>query len=394
MKWIAALCGQLALAVIVIMAAPVATQAGEPYEIHVVEPLTGNSSFVGNGQKQMLEIAAATINKDGGIKGRPLKFTFHDDQTTPQLTVQIVNEIIATHPAVILGMGAVAACNAVTPLVANGPFIYCFTPGAHPAAGSYVFSSCVNTLGLIKAAVRYYRLKGWTKLAMISSSDATGQEIDRGIDEVLALPENRGMTMVEHPHFNIGDVSVAAQIERIKAAGPQAMIAWTTGASISTIFKAMIQAGLDIPIVTTNGNQSFPQMSQYVSFLPRQLLIASALFPEHDGIYQLDPRVEKAQHAMYAALAAENLKADNMTTITWDVAMMVTSALRERGPEASAAQIRDYIANLTDYPGINGVFDFKTTPQRGLTDDDAIITRFDPQQKAWVWLSKPGGAPL
>ena len=97
---------------------------------------------------------------------------------------------------------------------------------------------------------------------------------------------------------------------------------------------------------------------------------------------------------MYAALQAENLKADNMTTITWDVAMIVASALRQLGPEASAAQLREYVANLTDFAGINGVFDFKATPQRGLTDDNAIIVRFDPQQKSWIWLSKPGGAPL
>jgi len=202
------------------------------------------------------------------------------------------------------------------------------------------------------------------------------------------------MTMVVRPHFNTGDVSVSAQIEQIKAAQPQAMIAWTTGASISTIFRAMIQEDLDIPVVTTNGNQSFPQMSQYASFLPRQLLLASALFPEHDGVYQLDPRVEKAQHEMYAALKAADLKPDNMTTITWDTAMIVASALRQIGPEATAAQLREYVANLTDFAGINGVFDFKTTPQRGLTDDNAIIVRFDPQQKAWIWQSKPGGAPL
>ena len=46
--------------------------AAEPYKIDVIEPLTGNSSFVGNGQKQMLEIAVEAINKDGGIDGRPI----------------------------------------------------------------------------------------------------------------------------------------------------------------------------------------------------------------------------------------------------------------------------------------------------------------------------------
>ena len=62
--------------------------------------------------------------------------------------------------------------------------------------------------------------------------------------------------MVAHEHFNPTDVSVTAQIEAIKAAKPQALIAWTTGAPIATIFKGIVQAGLDIPVGTTDGNMT------------------------------------------------------------------------------------------------------------------------------------------
>jgi branched-chain amino acid transport system substrate-binding protein len=200
--------------------------------------------------------------------------------------------------------------------------------------------------------------------------------------------------LVEHPHFNTSDLSVAAQIERIKAAEPQALIAWTTGIPVATIFRGMIQGGLDIPVVTTNGNQAFPQMEKFSAFLPPQLLIASCEFPEHDGLYQLDPRVEKMQHEMYASLKSANLKSDNMTTITWDVGLIVVNALKKLGPDATAAQLKDYVASLDGFAGVNGLYDFKAVPQRGLSDDNAIIVRFDLKDKAWVWLSKPGGEPL
>ncbi len=83
-----------------------------------------------------------------------------------------------------------------------------------------------------------------------------------------------------------------------------------------------------------------------------------------------------------------------MTGTSWDVGLVVVEALRKLGPDANAEQIRAFIANLTDFPGINGIYDFKKYPQRGLGPDSAVIVRFDAADKRWVWLSKPGGVPL
>jgi branched-chain amino acid transport system substrate-binding protein len=199
---------------------------------------------------------------------------------------------------------------------------------------------------------------------------------------------------VEHPHFNASDLSVTAQLERIKASGAQALIAWTTGAQIATVFKGVAQAGLDIPIATSPGNQQFQQLAQYVSFLPKQLLIPSASYPEHNGIITLDPRIEKVQHEMYALLKSANLKPDNATGTSWDPALLVVGALRKLGPAATAEQIRDYLANLVDFPGVDGLYNFKKVPQRGVDIDSVVIITYDAKDQRWVWLSKPGGLPL
>ena len=193
-------------------------------------------------------------------------------------------------------------CAAIAPLMKNGPVQYCLSPGYHPAAGSYVFSASASSIDQVAAVVRYYRLKGWTRIAAFETTDASGQDGDRAIAEVLDRPENREMKLVAQEHFNPTDVSVAAQIERIKASGAQALISWSTGAPVATVFKGAVQAGLDIPIAPTSGNQTFAQMEQWASFLPKQLLLPSALFPPHEGIVTLDPRVETVQREMYAAL--------------------------------------------------------------------------------------------
>ena len=68
--------------------------------------------------------------------------------------------------------------------------------------------------------------------------------------------------------------------------------------------------------------------------------MGSALFPEHDGVLKLDPRIEAAQHEMYAALKAHGQKADNIEATCWDAGLIVVAALKALGPDASAEQIR------------------------------------------------------
>ncbi|HEY3917577.1 MAG TPA: ABC transporter substrate-binding protein, partial [Stellaceae bacterium] len=383
----------LALAAATLLAT--AAARADDYTINVVMPLTGGAAFVGDGQRDVLQALAAVVNKDGGIQGKTLAFSFHDDQSSPQVAVQLANDALQSKPAVIMGSSIVAMCLAMALLMANGPVHYCLSPAIHPQPGSYTFSTSADSVDQVAAVVRYYRMKGWTKLAVLDTTDASGQDGDRAIDAVLNYPENKGvMQKVVAEHFNPTDISVAAQIEKIKASGAQALIAWVTGAPAATVFKGMIQAGLDIPVAPTSGNQSFSAMDQWASFLPKQLILASALFPEHDGVLTLDPRMEKAQHEMYAILKDRNLKADNMVATAWDAGLIVSAALKKLGPQATAAQIKDYISNLTDFAGVDGIYDFKKYPQRGLGPESSTVTTYDTQKKAWVWLSKPGGAPL
>ena len=369
-------------------------RAADPYKIHVILPLTGGAAFLGKGEQQALTLFEKRVNRDGGINGQPLQFVYHDDQTSPQTTVQIANGILPEKPAVMLGSSIVAMCNAIAPLLKEGPFDYCLSPGVHPAAGSYQYSTSTDTHALIEALVRYFRLSGLTKLAFMSSTDASGQDAERGFDEVLKLADNSGLQVVERQRFAPTDVSVSAQIERIKAAQPQAFIAWSTGAPIATVFKGMLQAGLDVPFGTTNGNQTYAQMNQYKDFLPKELYIPTSVFLPHDGMFKLDAGVEAQQQKFHASFKAAKVKPDNMSALAWDPANLVIAALRKLGPTATARQIKDYIDGQTSTPGINGIYDFKSAPQRGLTVNNALVSRWDPAADGWTVVSEPTGTPL
>jgi branched-chain amino acid transport system substrate-binding protein len=367
--------------------------AAQAYDIDVVLPLTGPGAFLGQGERQSLQLVEKSVNGGGGIKGKELHFVFHDDQSSPQVGVQLASEIVAKQPAVLLGSSLVAICRAIVPLVKNGPVEYCFSPGLHPDAGSYAFTASVSTLDLADAVVRYFRMKGWTRVALMVSSDATGQDAEDGLKQVLARPENKAMQVVTTQHFNINDVSVSAQIENVKAADPQCFIAWSTGTPIATIFRAMLQAGLDVPTATTDGNMTYAQMTQYADFLPRQLYIPAGEYAARDAAF-LPPAVRQANDTLYTLYAGMGAKPDEPAELAWEPAMLVVHALRTLGTNASATQIRDFLVHLKGYAGLDGIYDFEKVPQRGLDVTNAVVTLWSKQAKSWGVVSKPAGEPL
>jgi branched-chain amino acid transport system substrate-binding protein len=369
---------------------PAAAATTDPIRVNVVLPLTGPGSFAGASERSALEALAAQTNKNGGIRGRQLEFEFADDQSNPQVAVQLTNGLIADKVAVILGSGLTATCNAMAALAKNGPLVYCFSGGYQPVAGSFTFGASISSTFLVGSGVRYLHARGLRKIATITTTDSTGQDGDRALSDAVADPENAGTTFVAREHFNPTDVSVAAQIARIKTAAPDAIVAWTTGTPLATVLRGLNDAGLEnVPVVVSSGNAVYAQLKQYDDFAPKELLIPS------DGVLAPDKVTDHRQRAaidtVLAAMAPA--KADFLSITAWDPGLLVVAALRALGPDASAEQLRSYIANLKGFVGVNGEYDFAEVPNRGTDQRDAYIVRYNAATSSFTGVSKAGGEP-
>ncbi len=362
-----------------------------PRTIDVILPLTGATAFLGKAQQTALVNLQAAIAA-GIIKADPVNFVFHDDQTSPQNAVQLATGLVGGKPAVILGSSQVAMCNAMAPLMKSGPVMFCFSPGIHPATGGFVFASGVDTKDLAAAMIRYWRMKGITRLGLITSTDASGQDAERNIRALVALPENKDIAIVGDARFNPGDVSVSAQMQRIKGTNPQALIAWATGGPIATVFKGLSEAGMDIPVATTNGNMTYAQMDQYAAFLPKELYIPSPPFMGTDLGEVSEPQ-KAARAQFFAAYKASGILPDSASTLGWDPALLVLSALSQLGPDATAEQLRAKLAGTTGFIGVNGTYDFPAVPQRGVGEHEAVVTKWNPAARTWTPVSLAGGVP-
>lgn len=380
-------CAALAFAV------PSPLRAAGPYEIDVIEALTGPSSFAGRAQAAALEPLAALVNQAGGIAGRPIRFVVHDDESNPQIALVLMNQILAKHPPFVLGPSDAGSCNAVFPLVArNGPLVYCMSGAVNPPPGDYDYSADVASMDITVAGMRYLRLRGWRRIALITTTDATGQLYDQAIAAALARPENRGVTLVDHEHFSPTDLNVGAQVARIKASGAQVLIDGTAGTPTGTLFRALTDLALRIPVATGNGNASYVEMQQYRSFLPPELYFFGFLCLSPDEVS--DRGVRDALHAYFTALRGAGIHPDGLQSSSWDPAQIMLAALRAVGLDASAAQVRAYVENLHGFVGANGRYDFRKTPRRGLDDANVVIARWDAARDGWTAMSRPGGVPL
>ena len=364
--------------------------ASDPFEVPVILPLTGGAAFLGTGEKTALELIEKSFNATGGLAGRPFKLVFQDDTSSPQLGVQLAGEVIAKKPPIMIGSSLVAVCRAMAPLMNKGPVEYCLSPGIHPTEG-YVFTASTSTIDLIDALINFFNKKGWRRIAIMVSSDATGQDAENGIKGVMAQAKNKDLQLVAVEHFNTTDVSVAAQIEDVKAANPQAFIAWSTGTPIGTIFRAITAAGLDVPTATTGGNMTYQQMEQYAAFLPKQLYIPSSQWVVRDPKL-LEPALRKPHEDFFKAFAAAGINPDEASELAWDAGVLSLHALRTLGANATAAQVQGFISKLTNYPGVDGMYDFVKIPQRGLDVTSGVVTLWDPKAKTWQPVSKPANA--
>jgi branched-chain amino acid transport system substrate-binding protein len=187
---------------------PLRATAADPYVFPVILSLTGGGGFLGQGEATTLRTMEAMVNKAGGIRGRPIKFDIADDTSNPQVTVQLVDQLIARNVPLILGATLTGTCGAEMPRVKEGgPVVMCLSPGVYPPPGSYMFTSNAWTVDEIHADIRYFRLRGMTKIGMITSTDGSGAAAEKGLNETFANTSIRPISACRHSSSAFGQRS-------------------------------------------------------------------------------------------------------------------------------------------------------------------------------------------
>jgi len=381
--------GLLGVLAVVPLGAPARAQT-VPLEIDVLVSLTGNAAFLGQAEWKAIQAAQTVVNAGGGVGGRAVNFVASDDGSNPQTAVQLANAIVAKNVPLFLGSELASACQAYLALIAPaGPVDYCLSPPVHPPRGGYLFTSGASAFDLSRTVIHYLRERGLTRVAVITTTDATGHDFDAAFSTVFALPENKNFQVLANEHFNPADLSATAQIARIKSEGVQAVVSGTVGTPTLTLLRAVSEGGLTVPVAAANGNMLYQEMAQLHDIMPSELI-----FPAYRAMTSGDVRpgpIRDAQAHFFTALKAAGLRPDAANVTAWDPVMISMDALRHAGPNPTAQQIHAYIEALHSFAGVNGIYDFRDGSQRGISASAVVVDRWDPVKQTFVVVSKPGG---
>lgn len=381
----------LAAAYAAVLAGPAAAQTGpEPYEIPAVLSLTGQAAFADKPYVDSLRLIEAQTNATGGIQGHPLRVVFYDDGSNPQVAVTLVSQQIAKNVPLIFGPGLVATCQATLSLLAkSGPVSLCYSGLVQPVHGSFQFASGVGPLDQYRAYLTYLRERGWTRLSILTSTDASGQAGERAYDTLLASPENKMFRVLSRDHVNPADLNADAQMQHVRTANPDVLLVVVTGTPFGMVLRSFSDAGLRMPLASSAGNLAYAQMSQFKSVLPPTLLFPGSLGIVREGT---DSRaVQDAKRKYFAAFDGIGIRPDGMNLIVWDITQIAVDELRRIGVHATAEQLRDAIENVRGWTGVNGVYDFHESEHRGIGSSSIVVVQWDPAKNDFSPVSKPGG---
>jgi hypothetical protein len=103
------------------------------------------------------------------------------------------------------------------------------------------------------------------------------------------------------------------------------------------------------------------------------------------------PAVKAAQAQFTNAYAKAGTKPDLPGALSWDPTHLLFDAYAALGWNATAEQLRAWIASQHAWPGVNGVYDFAKYPQRGIGPDSCVIDSWNASTHDFVAVSGAGG---
>ncbi|VVE11281.1 ABC transporter substrate-binding protein [Pandoraea anhela] len=232
--------------------------AADPIKIGVSGPFTGGSSSMGVSMRDGVRLAAAEINKSGGVLGRQILLVERDEEAKNERGVQVAQELINKEKVVAtvgyINTGVALASqrfyqDAKIPVfnnVATGTVITDqFKPPQYP--DNYVFrNSAKDSIQAPMIVEEAITRRGFKKPAILADSTNYGQLGREDLEKALKA---KGITPVAVEKFNIKDVDMTAQLLKAKQAGADVILTYGIGPELAQIANGMGKLGWKLPII-------------------------------------------------------------------------------------------------------------------------------------------------
>ena len=360
------------------------TYAAEPIKIGAFYSLSGPAAAIGTPTKLVTQLVIEKINKEGGINGRPIELIVGDTESDPTKAVMVAKKFINVDKvAAIIGPDRTDLGMAVKKIVEEAGVPTFMTVGGDPVImgggplGTYrwVFKSPQRSSVAVEKLYQYLQKEKLNKIALITSSDGFGKDGKTWLEKLAGKFD---LTIAADESFNNKDTDMTAQLTKIAATNPDAIVCWTIGPSGAIVAKNVKQLNIKTPLFQCHG-QPDPKYIELAgtaadgSIMPSTKLMAWEQLPETDpqrevikdfvqlynNVYNFDKQFPINTHSGYA----------------WDAVYIVANAMKKAGTEPD--KLREAIEQTKDYVGISGIYNLTPEDHNGLGTDSMILVRIE-----------------
>ncbi|MGA8573000.1 MAG: ABC transporter substrate-binding protein [Desulfobaccales bacterium] len=352
----------------------------KPYIIGGIFSITGPQSYLGEPERNSMEMVAEAINAKGGINGHPLKMVIYDDEGDVTKARLDAEKLLQKDQAVaIVGPSLTPTSMTVLDITqkAKRPLISCAAASSitSPAQErAWVFKTAQTDQMAVSRIYQYCQKHGIAKVAILTMSSGFGVA---GKGQLLSQAPKSGIEVVDQEVFGEKDTDMTPQLTKIKGTPAQAVICWGTGPAPALVAKNLKELGLTLPLIQSHGaaSKKFIELAGEGAegvIMPAGKLVIYKQLPDSDP--------QKAVCQEYAEKYAAKFKTPESSFggYAYDAQRMLDQALQQAG--ADPAKIRDALEGIKNFVGVSGIFNMSLEDHNGLTPDAFVMVKIEKGQ--------------
>lgn len=235
-----------------------AAVAGE-VRLGLAAALTGGAAQYGTSIRNGFQLAAEQINGSGGVGGNTIVLVVEDEQGKKEEGINAFKKLIFQDKVLMLfGPTLSNSAQAADP-IAQGSKTVVFgtsnTADGITSIGDYVFRNSVTEADVLPVTLgTAAKARGIGKVAVLYGNDDVFTK--SGYDNFRKALEDLKLPVTTTETFAKGDVDFKAQLTKIKASNPDALVLSALIAEGAPILVQARQLGLNVPVIGGNGMNS------------------------------------------------------------------------------------------------------------------------------------------
>ena len=318
-------------------------------KIGVISYLSGGGAAYGKAIREGFELAQSEINAAGKVK---IDLQFEDSKGEKSEAINSMNKLIHKDNVVaILGPTLSGEMFAAGP-IANQAGVP--TMGTSTTAegiteiGQFIFRNAIPEYSVIPQVIKATKDKLGLKRVALLYSNNNDQHVSAYKTYEKVLKEN-GIEIVATESFADKDTDFSAQMTKIAALKPDAVVVAALYQEGALILKKARDMGITVPFIGNNGFVS-PQLITSAGPAANGLIIGTPWYPEKD--------TEKVKKFVAAYKAKYNSIPDQFAAQAYDALYLYAEAIEKAGTTTDRKKVRDALAAIKGIEGVTGTFSF------------------------------------